>query len=209
MFSFLKDAPGRRPFPLPLFLLKTVLFPGGVLPLRVFEQRYIQMAKACIKDGAPFGVCLITQGEEVARSSDAPPQFAMVGTMATLSGWDMPQLGILHVTATGSARFQVQSHVVQPDGLVVAEATRIPVEPTVALAEGYAPLAKLLELLAGRVGTRQFPEIRSFDDASWVGHRLAEVLPLPLSVKQGMLEINDSEVRLQLLQKFLHQQGLL
>ncbi len=209
MFSFLKDAAGRRPFALPLFLLKTVLFPGGVLPLKVFEQRYIQMAKACLKDGAPFGVCLITEGEEVAKSSGVTPQFAPVGTMATFSAWDMPQLGILHVTATAGARFQVQSHNVQPDGLVVAEATRIPAEPTVALAEGYAPLAKLLELLASRVGPRQFPETHAFDDASWVGHRLAELLPLPLSIKQGMLEINDSDMRLQLLQKFLRQQGLL
>ncbi len=209
MFSFLKDAAGRRPFPLPLFLLKTVLFPGGVLPLKVFEQRYIEMAKACLKDGAPFGVCLITEGEEVAKSGSGTPQFAPVGTMATFSAWDMPQLGILHVTATGGARFQVQSHDVQPDGLVVARATRIPVEPAVALAEGYAPLAKLLELLASRVGPRQFPETHAFDDASWVGHRLAELLPLPLAIKQGMLEINDSDMRLQLLQKFLQQQGLL
>jgi len=209
MFSFLKGAADRRPFALPLFLLKTVLFPGGVLPLKVFEQRYIEMAKACLKDGGPFGVCLITQGEEVARNAGDVPQFAAVGTMAALSAWDMPQLGILHVTATGGVRFQVQSHIVQPDGLVVAMVTRIPVEPAVALPEGYAPLAKLLELLASRVGTRQFPEVRSFDNASWVGHRLAELLPLPLAVKQGMLEINDSEVRLQLLQKFLHQQGLL
>jgi len=209
MFPFLKDAAGRRPFALPLFLLKTVLFPGGVLPLKVFEQRYIQMAKACLKDGAPFGVCLITEGEEVAKSSGVTPQFAPVGTMATFSAWDMPQLGILHVTATAGARFQVQSHNVQPDGLVVARATRIPVEPAVALAEGYAPLAKLLELLASRVGPRQFPETHAFDDASWVGHRLAELLPLPLSIKQGMLEINDSDMRLQLLQKFLRQQGLL
>jgi Lon protease-like protein len=209
MFSFLKDAAGRQPFPLPLFLLKTVLFPGGVLPLKVFEQRYIEMAKACLKDGAPFGICLITEGEEVARGSSVTPQFASVGTMATFSAWDMPQLGILHVTATGGARFQVQSHNVQPDGLVVAEATRIPMEPTVALAEGYAPMAKLLELLASRVGPRQFPENHAFDDASWVGHRLAELLPLPLAIKQGMLEINDSDMRLQLLQKFLQQQGLL
>ncbi len=209
MFSFLKGATDRRPFPLPLFLLKTVLFPGGILPLKVFEQRYIEMAKACLRDDAPFGVCLITQGEEVASKGGAPPQFATVGTMATLSAWEMPQLGILHATATGGARFQVQSHSVRHDGLVVAEATRIPVEPAVALAEGYAPMAKLLELLASRIGPRQFPEIRAFDDASWVGHRLAELLPLPLSIKQGMLEINDSDMRLQLLQKFLTQQGLL
>jgi Lon protease-like protein len=194
---------------LPLFLLKTVLFPGGILPLRVFEQRYIEMAKACLKEGQPFGVCLITQGEEVAKGTADPPQFASIGTLATIGAWDMPQLGILHVSAAGGVRFRVQSHAVRGDGLVVAEATRIPAEPAVALPDAYAPLARLLELLASRIGPRQFPETRAFDDASWVGYRLAELLPLPLPIKQGMLEINDSDVRLSLLQKFLQQQGLL
>ena len=208
MFPFRKDAPDRRPFALPLFLLKTVLFPGGVLPLKVFEQRYIEMAKTCLRDGAPFGVCLITAGSEVATGGP-PPEFAEVGTTATFSSWDMQEPGILHVTATGGERFRVQSHRVERNGLFVAEAVRIPVEPTVALDEGYAPMAKLLELIAAQVGRRQFPETTAFDDASWVGYRLAELLPLPPSIKQGMLEINDSEMRLSLLQKFLRQQGLL
>ena len=203
-----REAPARRPFALPLFPLKTVLFPGGVLPLKVFEQRYIEMATACLRDGAPFGVCLITNGEEVATVG-APPEFAQIGTTATFSSWDMRDLGILHVTATGGERFRVQSHQVERNGLFVAEAVRIPTEPAVALAADYAPLAKLLELIAAQVGQRQFPETTAFDDASWVGHRLAELLPLPLSIKQGMLEINDSAMRLSLLQKFLRQQGLL
>ena len=81
-------------------------------------------------------------------------------------------------------------------------------EPAVALAPAFAPLVTLLEVLAERVGPRQFPETAAYGDASWVGYRLAELLPLPLSIKQGMLEINDAEVRLGLLQKFLRQQGL-
>jgi Lon protease-like protein len=209
MFGFLKGAADRQPFQLPLFLLKTVLFPGGVLPLKVFEQRYIEMAKACLSDGQPFGVCLITHGEEVATGAAGAPQFASIGTLATIGAWDMPQLGILHISATGGGRFQVRSHAVRADGLVVAEATPIPAEPAVALADAYAPLARLLQLLASRVASRQFPEAHAFDDASWVGYRLAELLPLPLSIKQGMLEINDSDVRLSLLRKFLEQQGLL
>jgi len=200
--------PLRDSLEIPLFPLKTVLFPGGVLPLRIFEQRYIAMAKACLARELPFGVCLITRGEEVALDRAAPPDCAGVGTQATIASWDMPELGILHVTAKGGERFLVRSQRVEPDGLVVALATRIPAEPTVALGSEFAPLAKLLELVAARVGPRQFPEAHAFDDASWVGYRLAEVLPLPLSIKQGMLEINDSAMRLSLLQKFLKQQGL-
>jgi len=209
MLSFLKGATERGPMTLPLFPLKTVLFPGGLLPLRIFEQRYIEMAKACLKDEQPFGVCLITEGDEVAKAAAGPPQFAPIGTLATIAAWDMPQLGILHVTATGGERFQVRSHDVKADGLVVARVARIPAEPAVVLPSAFAPLVKLLKLLAARVGPRQFPETPVYDDASWVGYRLAELLPLPLSIKQGMLEINDADVRLGLLQKFLQQQGLI
>ncbi|HYQ99288.1 MAG TPA: LON peptidase substrate-binding domain-containing protein [Casimicrobiaceae bacterium] len=208
MTALRRSAAARGRSELPLFPLKTVLFPGGVLPLRIFEQRYIAMAKACLRDERPFGVCLITQGEEVARDPAVPPEFSAIGTLATIASWDMPEPGILHVTARGGERFRVRAHRSEADGLVVAETARIPAEPAVALATRFEPLVKLLELVAARVGPNQFPETRAYDDASWVGYRLAEVLPLPLSIKQGMLEINDSDVRLALLQKFLQRQGI-
>jgi Lon protease-like protein len=198
---------GRAGALLPLFPLKAVLFPGGVLALRVFEQRYISMVKACIRDAAPFGVCLITKGEEVAQP-DRPSCFSSVGTLAMIASWDMPEQGILHVVAEGGERFLVRSHRVERDGLAVGETGRIPPEPVLALPERYEPLARLVELLAARVGVGRFPEARAYGDASWVGYRLAELLPLPLAIKQGMLEINDAEMRLSLLQKFLAQQGL-
>lgn len=208
MATLRRSAAEPGPSELPLFPLKTVLFPGGVLPLRIFEQRYIAMAKACLRDERPFGVCLITQGEEVARDPAVPPEFSAIGTLATIASWDMPELGILHVTARGGERFQVRSHRVERDGLVVAETARIRAEPAVALAPRFEPLVKLLELVAARVGPHQFPEPHAYGDATWVGYRLAEVLPLPLSIKQGMLEINDSDVRLALLHTFLQRQGI-
>ncbi|MEO8506933.1 MAG: LON peptidase substrate-binding domain-containing protein [Betaproteobacteria bacterium] len=200
---------GREPYSLPLFPLKTVLFPGGLMPLKVFEQRYIDMTKACLRENRPFGVCLITRGDEVAANRGATPEIAGVGTLARITDWDMPELGILHVTTHGEGRFQIRSHDVQPSGLVVGEVTPIPIEPAKSLAETYAPLASLLELIATRVGPQNFPAARDYGDASWVGYRLAEFLPLPLHIKQSMLEINDADVRLQVLQKFLAQQGVL
>ncbi len=197
------------PGPLPLFPLSTVLFPGGVLPLKVFEQRYIDMAKTCLKEGRPFGVCLITQGSEVATNRGTTPEFARVGTQARIVDFDMPQLGILHVATRGETRFQVLSHVVESSGLIVGEVTPIAAEATLALAEGFAPLANLLELIASRVGPQNFPAERNYGDASWVGYRLAELLPLPLHIKQSMLEINDAGVRLKVLQQFLAQHGLI
>src|SRR5262245_59391347 len=117
MRSLFGEAAARTTRTLPLFPLRTVLFPGGLLPLKVFEQRYIDMTKDCLKDGRPFGVCLIMRGDEVAAAGAAPPEFAPVGTLARIASWDMPQLGILHVAANGGTRFQVRRHEISPSGL--------------------------------------------------------------------------------------------
>lgn len=215
MFSFLRADP-RSPTTLPLFPLKTVLFPGRLLPLKVFEQRYIDMTKECLREERPFGVCLLTRGEEVAQRAStrdpaaarAPVEFALIGTQARIVAWDMPQLGILHLKTEGGTRFQVQSSSVADDGLVVARVSPLPPEPSVRLPEEFVPLASLLELMISRAGPENFSPELALDDASWVGYRLAELLPLPPPIKQSMLEINDSAVRLKVLAQFLKQQGL-
>ena len=209
MSPFARPPSDRQPFPVPLFPLRTVLFPGGVLPLKIFEQRYIDMAKDCLRDERPFGVCLITRGEEVATPETAPPEFALIGTLATIASWEMPQLGILHVATEGGLRFQVQKYAIEPSGLVVGTVSTLATEAAVPLPEKHAPLAKLLELIAARVGVANFPAQKRYDDASWVGYRLAEFLPLPLSIKQSMLEINDAGIRLDVLSQFLARQGLI
>ena len=195
--------------PLPLFPLQTVLFPGGVLPLKVFEQRYVEMTKACLRDSRPFGVCLITRGDEVARGDGAIPEIARIGTLARIVDVDMPQLGVLHVMTRGESRFEVRNHATDASGLVIAHTAAIADEPQRPLPRMYAPLARLLELIANRIDPRSFPAERRYDDASWVGHRLAELLPLPLPIKQTMLEVSDANVRLAALAQFLERQGLL
>jgi Lon protease-like protein len=211
MFPFLRGASSREPSALPLFPLKTVLFPGGVLPLKVFEQRYITMTKACLKDDSPFGVCLLIRGDEVAGAAAAKSGLALapIGTLARITAWDMPQLGILHLRTEGATRFQVQTHTIAEDGLVVGQVTPLAPEPARALPDAFQSLASLLELLINRVGKENFPAELALTDASWVSYRLAEILPLPLPIKQSMLEINDSEIRLKVLAQFLTQQGLL
>jgi Lon protease-like protein len=194
---------------LPLFPLHTVLYPGGRLPLRIFEQRYLEMAKACLRDDTPFGVCRIVRGDEVLPKGGIAPEFAKVGTLVRIESWDMPEQGILHVIAAGGPRFKVRSHTVQPDGLVVAELATVAPEAPVALDARFQPLAQLLELLAARISAHQFPPERSYDNASWVGYRLCEVLPLPLPIKQDLLEIDDAEARLATLQGLLRQQGVM
>ncbi|MDQ2963280.1 MAG: LON peptidase substrate-binding domain-containing protein [Pseudomonadota bacterium] len=211
MFPFLRGVSSREPNALPLFPLKTVLFPGGLLPLKVFEQRYVAMTKACLRDDSAFGVCLLTRGDEVAGATAAKSglAFAPIGTLARITAWDMPQLGILHLRTEGATRFQVQTHTIADDGLVVGQVTPLAPEPALALPDAFQSLANLLELLINRVGKESFPADLALTDASWVSYRLAEILPLPLPIKQSMLEINDSEVRLKVLAQFLKQQGLL
>lgn len=193
---------------IPLFPLHTVLFPGGLLALKVFEQRYIEMTKACLRDDAPFGVCLIRRGSEVA-TGDERPQFADIGTLAHITSWDMPQLGILHLATRGGTRFRVERVEWTPSGRAVADVASIASEPKVALTPSHASLKQLLELIAARVGPEQFPAERDFDDASFVGYRLAELLPLPLAIKQTMLEVSDAGVRLSVLRRFLLEQGVI
>jgi len=198
----------RTPESLPLFPLRTVLFPGGLLPLKVFENRYVEMTKACLRDGRPFGVCLITRGEEVAPADGAVPEFASIGTLARITDFDMPQLGILHIRTEGLARFEVREHAVDASGLVIGRTTAVADEPRQPLPAHQAPLAQVLEQIAARLPAEHFPAPARYDDASWVGYRLAELLPLPLSIRQRMLEVNDSSVRLAALRQFMERQGL-
>lgn len=190
---------------LPIFPLKTVLYPGGLLPLRVFEQRYMDMVKGCLKDETPFGICVIASGQEVG----GPARFETIGTLAKILTWDMPQLGILNLVTEGGSRFKVDDHEVTEAGLARANVTLLREEDAAAAPEPPAALVELLRKLIEKVGGEHFAEGRHFDDANWVSYRLAEILPIKLTVKQKLLEVNDSEVRLRVITEFLRLQGML
>lgn len=177
---------------LPLFPLNTVLFPGGVLPLRIFEQRYVAMTKRCVRDQTTFGVCLITEGREVG----IPALPADVGCVARIEHWDMPQLGIFHLVTRGEQRFRVLKTELQPDGLLVGEVTLLESEPAASVYERHAPCVEVLRKLVENLGEEYFPGPHPFEDASWVSYRLAELLPLDLVEKQRMLVANDPIGRL-------------
>jgi Lon protease-like protein len=169
-----------------------VLFPGGRLPLRIFEQRYLEMAKRALKEGSAFGVCLIRAGTEVG----APATPADVGTLARISAWDMPQLGVLQVTALGERRFRILERRVQPDGLAVASIERLTEEIDSPLSGEFSQCTKLLErVLDQHPGLAGQPY--RLDSCAWVSARLAELLPLPLEAKQALLELDDARTRLE------------
>jgi Lon protease-like protein len=195
---------GRRQESLPIFPLGTVLFPGAILPLKIFEVRYMDMAKACLKDGSPFGVCLIREGREVGAPAVPEP----VGCAARIAECDMEELGILKVKAEGLDRFRIVSREVNRQGLIVGEVEPLAPEAPVTETDGLAESAQFLRKVIPAIGAGRFNEPFRFEDATWVSFRLAEILPLRIDVKQKLLELTDATLRLALLHKFLRQQKL-
>ncbi|ANQ86981.1 ATP-dependent protease La [Azoarcus olearius] len=189
---------------LPLFPLNTVLFPDGLLPLRVFEARYMDMVTRCLRDGASFGVCLIAAGPEV---GDAAIPHA-VGTEALIEQWGMAEPGVLSIVVRGGRRFRIEDHEVERDGLLTGTVRWLAQPAPEAVPAGQAELLPLLKAIVGELGDR-LPEPHRFDDAAWVGARYAEVLPIPLVARQKLLELDDVVSRLEIVQQFLHQRGLL
>lgn len=184
---------------IPLFPLDTVLFPGGLLPLRIFEQRYLEMAKACLREGTPFGVCLIREGSEVGT----PATHEALGCLARITQWDMQQLGLLQLVAQGGERFRVRATRIRPDGLILADIDLIAEAADEPLPEKYRACRQLLERIVAEHGERLFARPFQLDSSAWVAARLAEVLPLPAAARQKLLELNDSTQRLEILQRLL------
>lgn len=193
-----------RTFELPIFPLQTVLFPGGVLPLKIFEQRYMEMAKDSLKNDRPFGVCLIAEGTEV--GVPASPQ--AIGSSARITQWDMPQLGVLQVVTRGEQRFRILSRAADRQGLIHAQAEWIAAEVAQPVPPALQVLVPLLRAVADEVGSERMPEPHGFDDASWVGYRYCEILPIPLLARQKLLELADPVSRLEIIFEFLRSRGL-
>jgi Lon protease-like protein len=182
---------------LPLFPLNTVLFPGGHLPLRIFEKRYMDMASACLRGPSPFGVCLIREGTEVG----APATPHEVGTLAKIVEWDMEQLGVLQIVARGEQRFRVLERHVEADGLINASIELLADDENAARPDANDACVALLKRAIAEHPALIEPPHR-LDSSAWVGARLTELLPLPLEIKQQLLEADGPE-RLQRLNAFL------
>ena len=189
---------------LAIFPLNAVLFPGGLLPLRIFEQRYMEMAKACLKDDEPFGICLIRSGREVGAPATPEP----IGCTARIVEWDMQQLGVLSIKARGGQRFRILESWVTETTLTRARVEMLPQDADSALAEEFGACATLLKAVLEEHGSAIVAAPLQFDSTSWVSSRLAEILPVPLAAKQKLLELDDARQRIEILDKFLQQHRL-
>lgn len=194
-------APGQRETF--IFPLHTVLFPDGILPLKIFEQRYIEMTKICLRDNLPFGVCQIREGREV--GTPALPE--TIGCFATITQWDMPQLGLFHLIVRGNGRFRIIDTQVAANGLISGQTEPLP--PDSGPAEVDETCCEVLRLVIDKAGAANFPAPVKLDDPAWVAYRLAEILPVGAAVKQQLLELQDTEARFSLLRRIMAGQGLI
>ena len=205
-FDFVRSPDGGsvETLHIPLFPLNTVLFPGGILPLKIFEQRYLDMAAACLKANSPFGICLIEAGGEVGEAAVPHP----VGTLASIANWEMEQLGILQFNAIGGRRFRIIDHEVGASKLLEATVELL-VDQEAPLPQNRERLLPLLQRVVSDLGPERMPPPHRYDDAGWVGYRITEVLPVQNLAKQKLLELDDPLARLEILEKFLDQRKLL
>lgn len=177
-----------------LFPLQTVLFPAGPLPLRIFEPRYLDMVSRCLRQNEGFGVCLTRQNASATEGATYS-----VGTLAHIVDWGGGEGGLLHILVCGGRRFRVLEARVQENGLDVAEIEWLDDEPATLLPEHAYPLADLLRQILTQVPEYYRRVEAHYDDASWVGYRLAELLPLSLPQRQYFLELEDPVRRLEIL----------
>ena len=183
---------------IPIFPLNTVLFPGGPLPLRIFEPRYIDMVSRCMKADSPFGVLLIRDGNESGQATTHH-----VGTLARICDFYQGSDGLLGVTAIGEQRFRLQSSERQHDGLNIGTVELIEPEAPLKLPDEYENLQQILTNVMDDLGRLYEAQERDFDDAVWVTYRLLEILPIDLEKKQLSLESSDTVARLKLVGELL------
>ena len=208
---------------LPLFPLGTVLYPGGVLPLRIFEVRYLNMIGKCFKAGAPFGIVSLTEGSEVRRPGNAGPgsdgfareAFSTIGTLATIAEFSVPQPGLMVISCVGAQRFEISSRERLRHGLWIADVTRLEDDQSIKIPDDLQhtanALGKLIKNLQARaVPTAKMPLLVPYrlDDCGWVANRWCELLPIQVELKQRLMQLDNPLLRLELVSDILERTGI-
>ncbi len=177
---------------LPLFPLNTVIFPGGVLPLRIFEPRYLDMVKDCMRNDHGFCIVSIRSGRETGHAADV----YNTGTICSISDWETLPDGLLGITANGEKKAHISTTKIESNQLVIGQLEEIEELPDPNLPEEFESMKELLQRIITKVGQPYTTLPAKYENSGWVGARLIELLPLQLSLKQRLLEIDDHIVRL-------------
>ncbi|CAN5900466.1 LON peptidase substrate-binding domain-containing protein [soil metagenome] len=204
---------------LPLFPLGTVLFPGGLLPLRIFEVRYLDMIGKCHKAGTPFGVVSLTEGSEVRKAGAAVESFSATGVMASIRELTTPQSGLLQIECVGTQRFRVVGTELQKHGLWTAEVEPMPDDLALEIPEDLQHTTVALQRLVKTLEERRAAEGEEdvqlpigrpyrFEDCGWVANRWCELLPVQSTIKQRLMELDSPLMRLELVSDLLARTGI-
>ena len=177
---------------IPLFPLSTVVLPGGKLPLRLFEPRYIDMVKNCFKENSGFGVCLIRDGGEAGAPAQPFPQ----GTLVTLIDFDQGPDGLLHITAQGQQEFSLLTYSTNDDGLLIGQVQLLEPSDTPEMESEYRELSRKLAIILQYVEPNIIYEEKHLEDTQWVCHRLLELLPIAAAAKFDLLQLPTTKSRL-------------
>jgi len=177
---------------LPLFPLSTIVLPDGLLPLRLFEPRYINMVKDCFKNDSGFGVCLIKDGQEAGKPAMPYPQ----GTTVSIVDFDQGPDGLLHITAKGQQEFNVLSYAINQEGLTVGQVKLIDTGEATPMAEEYKELGRKLAIILQYVEPNIMYEEKLLDEPDWVCRRMLELLPLSAPDKFDILQMPNNKSRL-------------
>ncbi|HEX6720699.1 MAG TPA: LON peptidase substrate-binding domain-containing protein [Burkholderiaceae bacterium] len=206
---------GTDPHSLPhlaLFPLQSVLFPGALLQLRVFEPRYLDLVSRCLREKEPFGVVCLRQGSEVrSAGSEEPVLLESTGVLAQLQEVDAEQAGVLRVKCLGTQRFEIDEPLQQADGLWTARAWLVEDDAVAPPPEAMLPTVKALANAIGALERKSgspFAKPYRFDDAGWVANRWCELLPISLAAKQKLMELEDPQMRLRLVDEYLRGKGV-
>lgn len=192
---------------IPLFPLRTVLFPGGWLPLRIFEPRYLDMVQRCHAQGLAFGVVALTEGQEVRQREGEGfrrEAFHDVGTLAVIEHFEHEQPALIHIRTRGTRRFRLRSSRCLSHGLWVGEPELLPEDASVPVPEDLRSAARQLQQLLGSwregAGPQELPvqPPHAWDDAGWLANRWAELLPMPLEDRQRLMVMDNPLLRLEL-----------
>jgi Lon protease-like protein len=202
--------------------LGTVLYPGGLLPLRIFEVRYLDMIGKCHRAGTPFGVVGLTQGAEVRVAGAEAEQFAGIGTVAHIRSFESPQSGLMEIECVGGSRFRVLGSELHRHGLWTAEVELVDEDIALAIPDDLQHTGEALQRLLRTLQERQRQQAEAtgtaprlpiaepfrFDDCGWVANRWCELLPLQPELKQRLMELGSPLMRLELVSDLLARTGI-
>jgi uncharacterized protein len=178
---------------IPLFPLNNVLFPGGVLPLRIFEPRYLEMISTCMKEGTGFGIALILSGSEVGEAAKTYD----IGSYVRIIDWTLRDDGLLGISVQSEGRFRILASEVRPNQLIHADVELMEEQHPKTLPPQYSAAVDLLRDIINKVGGHYAELEPQYDDLLWVSGRLAELLPIENLQKQHLLQMDDPLQRLE------------